>query len=172
VSPVVHFLRLPFVSKSTMIHPRITYGGRTNVGSRTRRAYSLLEVALASSICATAIVPALALMRDGMTNLAKIDTDHMLLLYGVQKMEEQQAVCARSWTTGSTSGSFSADGHANIRYSVTRSDSAASGGITNRLMYISVTTYSDDNGNSAMDAGESRLTFTTKVSKLATYQAL
>jgi hypothetical protein len=140
--------------------------------SRSRRAYSLLEVALASSICATAIVPALALMRDGMSNLTKIDIDHMLLLYGVQKMEEQQAICARSWTTGSTTGNFAADGNSSIRYSVTQSDSAGSGGITNRLMYISVTTYYDANGNSAMDTGESRLTFTTKVAKLATYQAL
>jgi hypothetical protein len=139
---------------------------------RSRCAYSLLEVGLAASLCATAIVPALALLRDGMSNLSKIDTDHLLLLYGVQKMEEQQAICARSWTTGSTTGNFAADGNANIRYSVTRSDSAGSGGITNRLMYISVTTYYDANGNSAMDAGESRLTFTTKVSKLATYQAL
>jgi hypothetical protein len=140
--------------------------------ARSRRAYSLLEVALASSLCATAIVPALALLRDGMTNLTKIDIDHMLLLYGVQKMEEQQAICARSWTTGSTSGNFSADGNSSVRYSVTRSDSAGNGGITNRLMYISVTTYYDTNGNSAMDTGESRLTFSTKVSKLATYQAL
>jgi hypothetical protein len=139
---------------------------------RSRCAYSLLEVGLASSLCATAIVPALALMRDGMSNLTKIDTDHMLLLYGVQKMEEQQAICARSWTTGSTTGNFSADGHSEIRYSVTRSDSAGSGGITNRLMYISVTTYNDANSNSAMDTGESRLTFSTKVSKLSTYQAL
>jgi hypothetical protein len=143
-----------------------------HVAARSRCAYSLLEVMLASSICATAIVPALALMRDGMSNLTKIDTDHLLLLYGVQKMEEQQAICARSWTTGSTTGDFSADGNASIGYSVTRSDSAASGGITNRLMAISVTTFYDTNGNSAMDAGESRLTFTTKISKLATYQAL
>jgi hypothetical protein len=139
---------------------------------RPRRAYSLLEVGLAASLCATAIVPALALMRDGMTNLTKIDTDHLLLLYGVQKMEEQQAICARSWTTGSTSGNFSADGNSNIRYSVTRSDAAASGGVTNRLMAISVTTFYAANGNSTMDTGESRLTFSTKVAKLATYQAL
>jgi hypothetical protein len=145
---------------------------RTSIWPRSRCAYSLLEVALASSICATAIVPALALMRDGMSNLTKIDIDHQLLLYGVQKMEEQQAICARSWTTGTATGNFSADGNSSIRYSVTRSDSAASGGITNRLMNISVTTYYDANANSAMDTGESRLTFTTKVAKLATYQAL
>ncbi|HEY4234413.1 MAG TPA: hypothetical protein VGM76_13355 [Lacipirellulaceae bacterium] len=145
---------------------------RRGLRSQSRHAYSLLEVALASSLCATAIVPALALMRDGMKNMITIDTDHMLLLYGIEKMEEQQAICARSWTTGNASGNFSADGNSNIRYSVTRSDSSVSGGITNRLMVISVTTFYDTNGNSAMDTGESRLTFTTKVAKLATYQAL
>jgi hypothetical protein len=137
-----------------------------------RGGYSLLEVMLASTICATAIVPALALMRDGMANLTKIDVDHMLLLYGIEKMEEQQAICARSWTTGTATGNFSADGNASIGFSVTRTDSGASGGITNRLMFISVTTYYDSNGNGVMDSGESRLTFSTKVSKLATYQAL
>jgi hypothetical protein len=145
----------------------------SNRGARgSRRGYSLLEVALASSLCATAIVPALALMRDGMKNLNTVDIEHMLLLYGVQKMEEQQAICARSWTTGTTSGNFAADGNSSFCYSVTRSDSAGNGGITNRLMYISVTTYYDSNGNSAMDTGETRLTFSTKVAKLATYQAL
>jgi hypothetical protein len=134
--------------------------------------YSLLEVMLASTICATAIVPALTLMRDGMANLTKIDVDHMLLLHGIEKMEEQQAICARSWTTGTATGNFSADGNASICFSVTRTDSAASGGITNRLMFISVTTYYDSNGNGVMDSSESRLTFSTKVSKLATYQAL
>ncbi len=39
---------------------------------RTSNAYSLLEVVLASAICATALVPALAFLRDGMT-LADID---------------------------------------------------------------------------------------------------
>ena len=36
-------------------------------GGRARpRGYSLLEVMLASTICATALVPALAILRDGM----------------------------------------------------------------------------------------------------------
>ena len=39
-------------------------------------------------------------------------------------------------------------------------------------MVISVTVYNDDNGNSTMDATEPRTTFTTKVSKLATYADL
>src|SRR3990172_10186131 len=87
-----------------------------------RRAYSLLEVMLASTICATALVPALAILRDGMLATEKIDTRHMMLLYGVQKMEEQLAVVAATWTTAAASGDYAADGHPSIRYSVTRSD--------------------------------------------------
>jgi hypothetical protein len=36
-------------------------------------------------------------------------------------------------------------------------------------MVITVTTFSDDNGNATMDASEARLTFTTKVAKLTSY---
>ena len=53
---------------------------------------------------------------------------------------------------------------------MTRSDAPASGGIDNRLMNVSVTTYSDDNGNDAMDASEVRTTLTTKIGKLVSYE--
>jgi len=130
----------------------------------------LLEVVMASAICATALVPALAFMRDGMTLATTIDTKHMLLTYAVSKMEEQLAVVGATWTEGTTGGDFAADGHANIRFMVTQSDAPASGGIDNRLMNISVTTYSDDDGDDTMDAAEARVTVTTKISKLATYE--
>jgi hypothetical protein len=133
-------------------------------------AYSLLEVVMASAICATALVPALAFMRDGMTLATTIDTKHMLLTYGVSKMEEQLAIVAASWTEGNVAGDFAADGHANVRFNVTRSDAPASGGIDNRLMNVLVTTYSDDDGDDTMDAAEARITVTTKISKLVNYE--
>jgi hypothetical protein len=136
-----------------------------------RSAYSLLEVVLASAICASALVPALAVMRDGMALGDIIDTRHLLLTYGVSKMEEQLAIVGATWATGTITGNFASDGQAGIRFSVTRSDSAGSGGITNRLMSVSVTTYGDDNGNSALDSGEAQLTLTTKVSKLVSYES-
>jgi len=138
---------------------------------RAINAYSLLEVVMASAICATALVPALAFMRDGMTLGTTIDTKHMLLTYAVSKMEEQLAVVGATWAEGTIGGDFAADGHANIRYSVTQSDAPASGGIDSRLMTISVTTYSDDDGDATMDAAEARIIVTTKVSKLATYES-
>jgi len=136
---------------------------------RSRSAYSLLEVVLASTICATALVPALAYLRDGMALAEIIDTRHLLLNFGVSKMEEQLAVVAATWATATVNGDFAADGQSEIRFTVTRSDSAGAGGITNRLMNITVTTYSDANGNDTMDASELRTTLTTKIGKFASY---
>lgn len=140
------------------------------VRRRTAAAYSLLEVLLASAICASALVPALAILRDGVSLGRNIDTRHLLLLYGVSKLEEQSAVVAATWTEGTLTGDFAADGHADIRYVVTRADTPPNGGIPHRLMSISVTTYSDDDGDNALDTGESNVILTTKISKLASYE--
>jgi hypothetical protein len=137
--------------------------------ARVRRAYSLLEVVLASAISASALVPALAVMRDGVALGDIIDTKHLLLTYGVSKMEEQLAVVGAAWSTGTTTGNFASDGQSSIRFSVTRTDAPASGGITNQLMVVTVTTFSDDNGNSTMDSSEARITLTTKVAKAVSY---
>jgi hypothetical protein len=137
--------------------------------TRLRRGYSMLEVVLASSICITAIVPALAMLRDGIALGEIIDTRHLLLTYGVSKMEEQLAIIGATWTTGTLTGNFAADGQPSIRFSVTRSDAVVDGGIVNKLMVVSVTTYSDDNGNNVMDTSEARTILTTKIAKLTSY---
>jgi hypothetical protein len=137
-----------------------------------RAGYSLLEVVLASTICLTALVSALALLRDSMSNATKIDTRHLMLLCGVSKMEEQQAVVAATWSSGAVNGNFASDGYPSIRYVVSRSDSPANGGLTNQLMSVAVTVYHDDNGNSALDTAEMRTTFATKISKLANYETM
>jgi hypothetical protein len=134
--------------------------------------YSLLEVVLATGICTTALVTALSLMRTGMVNSGTIDTRHLMVVFGVSKMEEQLAVVAASWSTGTIGGDFSADGHPDIRYTVTRSDAPASGGLTNRLMNVTLTVYSDANGNDAMDASEMRSVFTTKIGNSINYQGI
>jgi hypothetical protein len=147
------------------------YVSNIRTGRRKRGAgYSLLEVVLASSICTAALVPALALMRDGMGAAGTIDAQHLMLVYGVSKLEEQLAVVAATWATSTLSGDFAADGQANIRYTVTRSDAPANGGLTNRLMNVSVTVYYDANGNDGLDASEMRTIFTTKISKCASYE--
>jgi hypothetical protein len=150
---------------------RIRSCHRRNDRRCTTAGYSLLEVVLASAICASALVPALAILRDGISLGRKIDTRHLLLVYGVSKLEEQSAVVAATWAGGSLSGDFATDGHADMRYVVTRSDTTPDGGISDRLMNISVTAYHDDNGNDALDADESSVTVTTKISKLTSYES-
>jgi hypothetical protein len=145
------------------------------VGRRWKRGksgYSLLEVVLASAICTTALVTALAILRDGMTNAGRIDTRNLMLIYGVSKMEEQLAVVAASWATGTLNGDFASDGFPNIRYTATRTDNPASGGLTNQLMSVSVTVYSDEDGDDTLDAGEMQSVFTTKISKLVNYEGM
>ncbi len=134
-----------------------------------RSAYSMVEVVLAASICLTALVPALKALRDGITLGDIIDTRHLLLTYGVSKMEEQLAIVGAAWTTGTATGNFASDGQASIRYSVARSDAVVDGGVVGKLMVVTVTTYSDDNSNSTMDSSEARTTLTTKVAKLVSY---
>ena len=51
-----------------------------------------------------ALVPALAVMRDGMALGEIIDTRHLLLTYGVSKMEEQLAIVGATWATGNRDG--------------------------------------------------------------------
>ncbi len=143
-------------------------GGR----GTARGAYSLLEVVLASAICATALVPALGVMRDGLKLQRNIDTRQMLLTYAISKMEEQAAIVAGSWTDGTTMGTFAADGHADVRYVVTRYDNAGAGGIPHRLMFVQVMTFSDDDGDSARDSDEAAVFLRTKISKLVSYETM
>jgi hypothetical protein len=137
---------------------------------RARRAYSLLEIVLASGICATALVPALALLRDGVTLADRVDARHLLLLYGVSKMEEHLAIVAAGWTEGTFTGNFAAEGHANVRYIVVQSDEVASGGNVDRLMNVQVTTYRDEDGDAALDADEMRNVMRTKIGRFTSYE--
>jgi hypothetical protein len=137
---------------------------------RKRIGYSLLEVVLASGICATALVPALAMVRDSMTLAERIDKRHLLLLYGVSKMEERLAVVAADWTEIPQSGDYGLEGHADIRFNATSSDEPANGGIIDRLMSVAVTIYSDDDGDDSLDANEMRIVLTTKIAKMITYE--
>lgn len=138
--------------------------------SRSLKAYSLLEVVLATGICAVALVPALALLRDGMQLADRIDTRHLLLICAVSKMEEQMAIVAANWTTGTFHGNFSADGHHNIRYTVLCSDDPSNGGIAGRLMSVVVTTYRDEDGDNVIDSNEMQTTLNTKIGKSVSYE--
>jgi hypothetical protein len=141
---------------------------------RTLPAFSLLEVVMASALCAAALVPALMLMRNGIDLAREIDIKHQLLLYGVGTLEEQLAAVAAlgdAWPGSAPApGSYAADGHPDMRYIVTWSDNPANGGIAGRLMNVSVTTYYDENGNRAQGADEPSITLTTKIGKFTSYE--
>ncbi|MGI9428306.1 MAG: hypothetical protein ACR2NM_06590 [Bythopirellula sp.] len=127
---------------------------------------------MATSLTAIALVGSLALLRDGMEMSDTIDKRLLMTNYAVSKLEEHLAIVANGWTTGGDSGDFAADGHANIRFSVSRSDDGSDGGISDRLMHVQVTTYHDADGDDVLDADEDQCIYRTKIGKFATYEAL
>ncbi len=139
---------------------------------RRHRGYSLIELLLATALVGGTLAPALALIRDGIDVSNKTDQRQLLANYAVSKIEEHLAIAASAWTSTAQAGDFAADGFPNVRFTVTRNDGAAFGGITNQLMSIMVTTYIDEDGDDIQDASEPLTFYRTKVSKLATYAAL
>ena len=96
----------------------------------------------------------------------------MMTTYAVSKLEEQLALVAANWISGTVLGDFAVDGNSSIRYIASRSDAESDGGLTDRLMHVQVTTYADDDGDDALDADEKRCVFRTKVGRFATYESL
>ena len=139
--------------------------------SRTpRRGFSLLEMIAATALTAGTLAPALAVMRDAMAVSREGVKRNLLANYAVKVLEEQSAAVMQNWTNATSSGNFSADGNSTLKWIAVKSDAPASGGLTNRLMHIQVSTYEDVNGNSAADATELKVNFRTKVAKLASYE--
>ncbi len=135
-----------------------------------RRAYTLLELVMTSGLMAMVLVPALALMRDAVELSTTAETWGTLTTYGVDKIEEHLVLAAAGFQDASVSGNFSADGRAELRYVVVRSQSPVSGGITNRLMTVIATVWSDENGNNLQDAGEPSITLSSKIAKVVSYE--
>lgn len=135
-----------------------------------RNGFSLLEMVLATALLAGTLAPALAVMRNAMAISRETTVRSLLANYAVQKLEEQTAVGIGSWTNGTFSGTFSADGHADVAFTVTRSDDPANGGITGSLMSVRVTVFEDVDTDSSPDSDEIQLTMRTKVAKLGTYE--
>jgi hypothetical protein len=124
----------------------------------------------ATALVAGTLAPALAVMRDAMALSREASRRNLLANYAVEALEYAQGITMQNWATGTSLGNFASDGWPNIRYSVTRSDSPANGGLTNRLMHVQVLIYDDSNGNAARDANEIAVQMRTKVSRLLTYQ--
>lgn len=135
-------------------------------------AFSLVEMVFATALVAGTLAPALAVMRNAMSTSREATRRLLLANYVVQTLETLQVTTMQNWATGTATGNFSADGYSTIRYTATRSDAPASGGLPNQLMHIQVTVFDDANGNAALDSTELAVRFRTKVAKLSSYQSV
>jgi type II secretory pathway pseudopilin PulG len=150
------------------MYPRVNVEGRVCDRSR-RRAFSLVEMIAATALVAGTLAPALAVMRNAMAASREASQRNLLANYAVQALEYASGITMQTWATGMATGNFASDGYPAIRYSVSRSDAPASGGLTNRLMHVQATIFADANGNLVLDANEIAVRARTKVAKLLTY---
>jgi hypothetical protein len=134
------------------------------------RGHSLLEVAAATAMLATALVPALKLIRTSLANDYDLEIRNLMTTLCVSKLEEHLALGNAAWTDVDQSGSLSAEGASALRFRVVRSQSVVDGGISNQLMSVRVTVWEDRDSDTVMDSNEPRVVFRSKIAKLATYQ--
>lgn len=135
-----------------------------------RKGQSLLELIAATTIIATALVPALRMMRDSLRVSRDIETAGMMTSLCVSKLEQEIARSAATWELQPASGDFRSEGRPDLRFAVWRSDESADGGIKNALMAISVVVWHDRNGNAVLDQGEPTVRYGTKLSKTLGFQ--
>lgn len=134
--------------------------------------YSLVELVAASAIVAATLVPSLELIRDGIELSEETVQRQLLATYAVSQVEQHLGLAAATWTTGTYSGSYAADGHPTLLYDTTTSDNPVDGGITDRLMDIRTTTYFDEDGSGTLTAGEPNCSFRTKLARFTSYEDL
>lgn len=138
---------------------------------RASAAYSLLEVVAAIGLMGATLVPAMELVRSSMEKSVENDQRQLLSLYAVSQIEQQLGVVEMTWATGSLTGDYAVDGHANIRYDTVVSDDPLNGGVIGQLMDLRTTVYVDDNGDDTLSSGELQCSFRTKIGRFATYEA-
>ena len=141
-----------------------------NCAKKRQCGFSLLEIVTASALVASILVPALSVMRDAMAQSREVNRRNLLANYAVRILEDQLALTATNWASSTVSGNFSSDGYPNVRYTVTKSDNPADGGLTNQLMHIQTTVYDDADQDAMLDVGELKVNYRTKVAKLGSYE--
>jgi hypothetical protein len=134
------------------------------------RGFSLLEMAMASTLVAGTLVPTILVMRDAMAKSRDLNRRNLLANYAVSILESQTALVMSNWTSSTVTGNFASDGHASIRYSAARSDAPADGGLTSQLMHIQVTVFDDMDADTTLDASELSVLFRTKVARMQSYE--
>ena len=131
-----------------------------------------MELLIASTLLAIAIVPALVLMRESMRVDRKIERRELLTTLCVSKMEEQLALLAvdTSWSVSNSTGTYSSDGYPHIHYTVQMTDDSSSVSSGGNLMLISTSTWDDENQDGVQQTSEPVTVFQTKVAQMTTYQ--
>lgn len=138
--------------------------------TKRRRGQSLLEVVAASTIIATALVPALRMMRDSLEVSRGVEEADLMATLCVDKLEDHMNKVAATWDKTTVSGDYTAlEGRSYLKYQVTKTDSVADGGIADRLMAVTAVVWNDANGNGSLETGEKKALFATKVSKFVSY---
>jgi len=135
-----------------------------------RKAYSLLEVVIASFLLALAIIPAMNFMRTSLRTSYELERWNQLNIVAIAQLEEQVALAADDFTDADGYGTASEPGFMGIRYYYQSSTSTGSGGFSDRLMAVTVLAWDDENGNGGIDAEEPQALMGTKVAKMAVYQ--
>jgi hypothetical protein len=135
-----------------------------------RRGQTLLELVGATTIIAMTLVPTLRMMRDALRVARDTEQANRVATLAMSTLEEYLLRTAGAWTTGTVTGDFGAEGLANFKFVVTRTDSLADGGIPGDLMAISAVVWEDRDGDDVWDAGEPRAEFGTKLAHIAAYE--
>lgn len=142
----------------------------TNRMSVRRRGHTLLELIAASTIISIAITSTLSLMVDSLEVSRDLEQRNLVTTLAVSKLEEHASLVTSSFTEGTFSGNFSAEGQPSIRFNVTRSTDPAVGGVLSELMVVSVYVWQDADGNGARNGSEPNVSLTTKIANLTAWK--
>jgi hypothetical protein len=134
------------------------------------RGQTLLELVGATTSSAMTLVPTRRMMRDALRVARDTEQSNQVVALAVSKLEEHLVLTAGTWSAGTITGDFSAEGMANVKFRVTRSESTIDGGIPGDLMAISATVWNDRDGDDQWDAGEPRSIFASKLARIAAYE--
>jgi hypothetical protein len=130
-----------------------------------RRSFTFAELIAAIAVMAITIVPATKYLTDSMTLRRRLERDRILLTLAIRTIEQQMAVINGGFTTTHETGTFAADGFADIAYEIDRTDAAGQGGIPDLLMVIAVKVWSDDDADVLHDANEASVELHTKMAR-------
>jgi hypothetical protein len=136
-----------------------------------RRGTTLLELVAASTVIATALVPALRIMRDSLRISRQLEVREAMATIAMSVLEQESARVSGKWTmqTATHRQPGIDSGYPSVIAVSAVSDSLARGGVPDSLAVVSVTAFEDANGTGRLDDNEPSITFATKIAGLTSY---